>query len=468
MFSILLVLCMLVGLAACGSSTDPGKQQEEETKTPTTEEQTDSKEEKPEEAEEKEEVFDLGGATIVQGAWFNLRPEPGTSEAADNTLARIAELEEKYNFKMEFLELPVEQYHENFTSSILAGDPIVDVGVIEDRQFFPGYVAKGFLYPLSDLGVFDFEDPKWNKAFIDFTTYKGKVYGMATGKTDPRSGIFWNKTIFEREGMPNLYELQNSRQWTWDKMLEIAQKLTKDIDGDGIIDRYGLGGMWIDAAFVFSNNAETIKVVDGKPVFGLTDPNAIEALQFYQDLIHVHKVFEVPPAGAEWGYEMSSFQSGRTAMFHGQQWMAWGFQSNMEDDYGFVVFPMGPKAENYVSPLNAINFKVMPINVKHPRETAIIFDELTEPFPGDSPDDWKNAFIDSFRDMESLDTIDMMHRENMFKNNLFDCFPSLVELSWGYMGAINRGEKTAKVAIEEIAQQAQAILDDTMAALEAE
>ncbi len=414
---------------------------------------------------QEESVIDLGGREFRYGAWWDLEPKEGTSEHSDKLIARIAEMEEKYNFKMKYLNIPWEQLHEQFAASIMAGDPILDIAIVEDKFFFPGYVTRGFLYPVSDLKAFDFSEDKWNKDYMEFCTYEGKVYGFSEYRTDPRSNIFWNKTLFEREGLPNLYEIHMTDEWTWDKMLEIARKATKDLDGDGTIDQWGLGGMGTEWGIVYSNGGEVIKFVDNKPVFGLNDPRAIEALQFYQDLIHVHRVYELPPDGAAWDYPSQQFQDGKYAMFHGYWWQApTNFQTSMQDDYGFVLFPKGPSAgDDYASPLSGINFAVMPINVKDPEAVAVIWDEYTDPFPGDDPDAWKEGYANGFRDLESVATVEYMQKSGIFKHNKIRCFSELEELSWSFMWQINTANKTAKVAIEEIAEQAQSLIDDTMA-----
>ncbi len=46
--------------------------------------------------------------------------------------------------------------------------------------------------------------------------------------------LWYNRTLFDKEGLayPN-------NAWTWDDLVAAARKLTKDFDGDGLIDQYG-------------------------------------------------------------------------------------------------------------------------------------------------------------------------------------------------------------------------------------
>ena len=452
---ILVFLFALFALLSCGKVPEPDQDKEEQ--------QT----EEPSTGESKEEVkYDFGGRTIRYVAWWNRGPVENASEREDKLLARMAEMEEKYNAKLEFIEVPQGEYQEQFVASTMAGDPIAEIAFIFSHWYFPGFVSSGLLYPAGDLEAFDFSEDKWIKSVNELTTFQGKQYGFRDGRQAPRGGVWWNKTLFEREGLPNLYELQNNRTWTWDKMLEIAIKATKDTDGDGVIDQWGLNGSQPEWPIVFSNGAEVVTVKeDGKAVFGLTDPRAIEALQFYQDLLNVYNVFEKKPAGSAWDYPMLSFAKGNVAMHISEWWVGDSYLKNgMEDDYGFVMFPMGPKADDYVSHGGEECFEVIPVTVKNPEEVAIIWDYYTDPFPDDDPDAWMQVYETAADDRESLETIRMMQDRNLIKTNLVRGFKELDAILWSdFTYNIWSGAKTPQSAVEEFAQQAQAILDETIA-----
>jgi len=459
---VLAFVLILAALSGCsGSRNTSGEDTSNSGKEPVNNETGESKNE--EENKEEEITMDLQGRTIRRGAWWTTKPEAGSSEGADREIERVAELEEKYNFKMEYVEVPYEQYMETFTASTLANDPFADFAVIGVGEFYPSLVTSGFLYPVSDLGVFDFDEPKWQKVSVEFGTYKGKVYGFEVGDIYVRGGLFWNKTMFEREGLPNLYELVDKKEWTWDKMLEIAQKATKDTDGDGIVDQWGIGGLDFDQAILLSNNTATVSIDDqGMPVFSLASPPAIEALQFYQDLIQVHKVMEIPPDGAPWDYATQQFQNGNYAMYYGYWWQAGGFRENMQDDYGFTFFPMGPNADGYYSDLTGHLLTVIPSTVKNPKEVAFIYDLYTEPYPDTDPDSWKEGYEADADDAETIETIGRIIKENLSVINVLGCFNDMYSLRDRYLAEIRSGSKTAKVAIEGVIQEAQVILDDAM------
>ena len=462
LLSMLLVLVFLFSVITGCSSSDGTKDSNVDQPKETGEQGQEQEQE--EEPVEEEPKYDFGGRTITYAAYWDPEPKPGGSEYEDKIIERTKDLEEKYNFKLEYLNVPSDQFTETFTASTLAGDPFAELAMVQTYWFFPGLVVNGFCYPVSDLGIFDFQEEKWNKQLLEAGTYEGKIYSMNTGKLFPRGGIYWNKTIFEREGLPNLYELQNNKTWTWDKMLEIAKKATKDLDGDGTVDQWGIVGAtnspW---PFVYSNGGRLYEMVDGRAIFRLNEPNAVEAFQFVQDLINVHKVMPMIPDDGSWDWAMNQFQAGIAAMEIGEWWETDRFQPNMADDYGFVVFPIGPKGDGYTSVISMENLLVMPATVDKPEEVAIFWDEYTEPFPDEDPESWLEDHEKRARDAESVETIKMIVEGKEVKSlmNYTQILGDNVGwLTWNALKFVGTGEKTAAVAIQEIEQAAQAALDD--------
>ena len=243
----------------------------------------------------------------------------------------------------------------------MAGDAIADLAVIEYTWFYPNLSLNNFLTDVSDLGTADFTEDKWNQDIIELTTIDGKVMGFDTGRTWPVGVLFWNKTMFEREGLPSLYDDFFAGDWTWDKMTEYAKALTKDTDGDGEIDQWGLGGTNLSSAMVFSNGGETIDLSDPEnPQFALLSDEALTAYQKIQDLTVNDKVVGLNPEGAEWDFQRTQFINGNLGMFSGAWWMVDSMVEGMEDEYGIVLFPKGPDADEYVSHSGATNLWTIP------------------------------------------------------------------------------------------------------------
>ncbi|NLY89226.1 MAG: extracellular solute-binding protein [Firmicutes bacterium] len=411
------------------------------------------------------EKYDFGGRTITYSAWWELRPDPGASVEMERQARRVAEVEKKYNVKVNYVNIPWGEYLARYIATVMAGDSMGDIVTVEANWFYPTLLLNNFCTNLSELGVFDFTAEKFQRETVEFGTYRGSVYAYDVGRLYPRGVLYWNKSMFAREGLPDLYEIFFNYEWTWEKMLEFAKALTKDIDGDGIIDQWGIGGaaQRLERGFVISNNAHYIDISDkDNPKFALTHPNAIEALQAHQDFILKHQVVSMTPEGAPWDYNVQSFIEGKIGMLVGQFWKINDYmKGKMQDEYGVVLFPMGPKAKEYTSELTGHNFKTVPITVKNPKEVAIVENAMTEPFPDEAPDEWREYYELMVNDEESIKTVEMIWEKQLGVVNLQWAF-GINDIFYTIEWEVMTGNKTPTAAVEAFAQEAQARINDSL------
>lgn len=92
--------------------------------------------------------------------------------------------------------------------------------------------------------------------------------------------MFVNKTLLEQEHI----KLPDN-DWTWDDFYAICQAVTRDSDGDGMLDRFGYYGYtWEDA--VYSNGTQIYD--EGLHQVTLDDERVIEATAFMRKLVSLH------------------------------------------------------------------------------------------------------------------------------------------------------------------------------------
>src|SRR5690554_6287162 len=121
--------------------------------------------------------------------------------------------------------------------------------------------------------------------------------------------LYYRADMFEELGL----EVPKTRE----EFLDVAKKLTRDLDGDGIVDVYGFGirgargghDWW--GTFVLSSGAEFF---DEHGNSKLTTPEAIAANQWFIDLYREHQVS--PPTTPSDGFVevIANMKSGKTAM----------------------------------------------------------------------------------------------------------------------------------------------------------
>ena len=123
--------------------------------------------------------------------------------------------------------------------------------------------------------------------------------------------VYYNRTLFRRARVR-----EPEAGWTWSDMVEKAVTLTRDVDGDGNVDEYGLGvepSLIRIAPFVWSNGAELVDDDEHPTRFALDTPRALAALEAFFNLRQLHGV--VPDeVEAESEDDESRFENGRTAM----------------------------------------------------------------------------------------------------------------------------------------------------------
>jgi multiple sugar transport system substrate-binding protein len=124
--------------------------------------------------------------------------------------------------------------------------------------------------------------------------------------------VYYNKKLFDEAGVQ-----YPSDDWTWDDFLATAKGLTKDTDGDGTVDQYGLGteaSIFRLAPFVWQNGGDIVDNPESPMRLTLDSPEASEAVKWFVALQTEHKV--VPDAVQEAAEDSDSrFQNGRLGMF---------------------------------------------------------------------------------------------------------------------------------------------------------
>ncbi|NLN18209.1 MAG: hypothetical protein GX162_02875 [Firmicutes bacterium] len=58
----------------------------------------------------------------------------------------------------------------------------------------------------------------------------------------PRTQTFGmvNEGLFQTMGLPTHTEQARNRDWTWESVIELGRKLSRDVDGDGRADVFAL------------------------------------------------------------------------------------------------------------------------------------------------------------------------------------------------------------------------------------
>ncbi len=172
---------------------------------------------------------------------------------------------------------------------------------------FGAYGALGVLTPLDDF-VAKYPDITQLDDFFTNHVEGSKINGqlMALPNDGAPEAIWYNVNMFDAAG-----QAYPDWDWTWDKLTEVAQTLTKE--ENGIYTQHGVGTPnWLDV--VWSNGGEVLNA-DGTKCM-LDQPEAVEALKWMQSLFTEYKVTPSPEAIADVAIT-DRFSTGKLGMFYG-------------------------------------------------------------------------------------------------------------------------------------------------------
>jgi multiple sugar transport system substrate-binding protein len=147
--------------------------------------------------------------------------------------------------------------------------------------------------------------------------------------------------MFDKAGVPYPKE-----GWTWDDFLATAQKMTKDTNGDGKTDQFGMD-TWTSywPLIIWSKTGHGIFDDIRKPTkFIITDKDSVDAIQWLGDLANKHKVM---PTSAERANISDMFLAGKSAMNIIGHWRVPQYMANIKDfKWDVVALPKGKVLAN--------------------------------------------------------------------------------------------------------------------------
>ncbi|MFA6662526.1 MAG: extracellular solute-binding protein, partial [Bacilli bacterium] len=246
--------------------------------------------------------------------------------------SHIERIKSVYDIDLETVRATYTQLPTKLASLQAAGDA-PDV-FMHYNAGFPSMFAKDMFLPVDDF--VDFDDPFWasSKEASDKFLWNGKHY-MAAGANISRV-VWYNKSIFERNGLDTPLDLYDNGEWTWEALVDAAAELTQDTDSDGNVDQWGMAGnsfmsmmeASMDTAMVYMENNEIINNVMGQ------DIDFIMNLAY--QISNIDKSFT-------WDWQ-NYFRAGKLAMVLEGTWITSGdevlTQMLNDEEIGFVPHPM--------------------------------------------------------------------------------------------------------------------------------
>ncbi len=161
---------------------------------------------------------------------------------------------------------------------------------------------------LLDLRPFVENDPLWKKLRPEVRTaalsVDGGIYSL--GNWTHTNGVYYNRAAFAEAGLA-----VPSTDWTWEDLRSAAQTLTRDENGDGKPERYGI---FIPAHFIEALEQMNHAPVDHDQLFLNLSPEAKEVYAKYLELIEAGIMPDIRRVQALGMQASQMLESGRVAM----------------------------------------------------------------------------------------------------------------------------------------------------------
>ena len=241
------------------------------------------------------------------------------------------------NILVNMKSIPYSDYEIRLRTELAAGNP-PDILTI-DSPTLGLYANTGSLLSIDPFMRKEGKIDDIPDSTLKGLSYKGQIYLAPI--VESSIALYYNRHLFKAAGIPYPSEDPNN-PLTWDEVLEIAKKVnnpTKGIVGidpaQGFSD--GESPAYFKTPLLWQFGADILSP-DGTTASGFLDSKqALDALQFYQDLYHKNGVaaFELPPA---------VFESGKLAMTVLGSWTLADLEKNhpefkLGEDFGVTPLP---------------------------------------------------------------------------------------------------------------------------------
>ena len=227
-----------------------------------------------------------------------------------------------------------EDYSEWLAERLLKGEE-PDIFVVPGADF-DLYASIGALAPLDRSMNKDTEfDPSvYYPMALEYGRWNGISYALPVGAVPTL--MFVNKTLLAKEGIPI-----PGNDWTWQDFLRICKAVTKDTDGDGRLDQFGVYDYtWRKAALT---NDVQIFSADGRNA-NFMSKNMEEVLYFMDELHAVSQGQEVTAKDFDMG--RVAFRPFTFAEYSTYKPYPWRIKKYSSFEWDCIKLPAGPSGHN--------------------------------------------------------------------------------------------------------------------------
>ena len=267
----------------------------------------------------------------------------------------IQEFEEEHEgVRIHYYSGVLKEDYSEWLSRKLLEDELPDVFMVLDDDFNL-FSSMGVMKNLDEIIA---KDKNFDKnAFYQITLEAGKYedhqYALPY-ETVPML-MFVNKTLLDQENIE-----MPSEDWSWQDMYEICSRVTKDTDGDGMIDQFGTYNYsWIEAAY---SNGEELFDMEGEQCY-FANEGVAEAIKFAGKITDLNRGQKVTQEDFDSG--SVAFMPLSFAQYRTYKTYPYKIKKYKDFQWDCVTFPSAQKGEN----ISVVDCLLMGISARTRHET---------------------------------------------------------------------------------------------------
>ena len=383
------------------------------------------------------------GPAYNEWASFDIGASEETGEPINDAVyKRNRFVEDK--LKVNIVEVPSGAWNMEATvkKSVASGDDSFDaIATSMDAQ--ANLAVGGNLINLKQVQYLDLSKKWWDqKANVDLTV--GNRLFFTVGDlfimdNDATWLVIFNKELIKNLALESPYDIVRSNKWTHDKLLSMGKGVSKDLNGDGIMDRedfYGMvdQGESMTAYYLASGEKYIKKDAEDLPFTAMDNERSLAVIEKIYELMYDNTV-----SFNYWDLKDNEAFKVTQKMFENNQavFKITALQlvirmRNMETNFGIIPMPKFEETQkeyaHYVHPIaSALS---VPVTNRNFERTGIILEALAaESYYTVRPAYYEISINGKFlRDEESIEMLDIILETRVF--DLAKCF------GWGGLSMV--------------------------------
>ena len=333
----------------------------------------------------------------IAGMYSDVSAESDTGDPINDAIYRRNRVvEELYNIEISLIEWPQSDspnMASRFVRAIRAGDDDYDAGLLSGSSLPGVFSIKNSLYDINGIASLDLSKSYWDQQSRSDLSINNKQF-VVVGDISlysffANTVMYFNKKLLNDYALENLYELVNQNKWTWDKLHSIAKEVTKDLNGDGVIDQEDQIGFVSEGSHlgtIYLTTGERITKKDGSdiPTLALGAERSLKAYDYAFDLLNdITSTFRVENAKGkftnpfhEWA--TPKFYQNEVLFFYNQLLVTFELR-NMDTDFGILPPPKFEESQTryYTTSANwFLTHTAIPSTNRDPERSGKILDAM--------------------------------------------------------------------------------------------